>query len=221
MKWLELNQRTPEEQYMNLAGEVQSRLVEARSKMNPVQQRLKDPVSHMLEMGYPIRGQELHTISNSSNPLLNGMTKGVAPIPEAIKELYHGGSFTPGSQINRKLYTALDPKMAETYVEMAADRFGGDQRLTKMFADINSAAPQQVVDELAKIHGIDNIYTPAAVFDDNLHDPALVDALIKSLKSKGYDHTVLPDVPYGYGRGGAPAMDETAYVLFPGVKTFK
>jgi hypothetical protein len=110
--------------------------------------------------------------------------------------------------------------MADTYVEMAADRFGGDPKTVKLQTDLLKAAPEAEISDLAKQLGIDNsYYTPASAFDDNLHDGAKVDELIKALRAKGYDHAVLPDVPYGSGRGGFSDVDHTAYVLFPGVKT--
>lgn len=130
---------------------------------------------------------------------------------------YHGGTYLPGDKIKRVLYTAEDPEMADTYVDMYKDRFGGAPSLKTLDHGAKNPAPPALIDQLAKVHGIDNsYYSPASVFDINLHDERNVIGLINDLMSRGYDHTVLPDMAYGAGRGGGP-KNQDATVLFPNV----
>lgn len=195
------------EQYKRLAGEVEARNTQRRLGMNVMDRRRDHPYT---TMDREIPDQAVWGVGEQST----------GPVQKEMVDLYHGGSYEPGQPIKGKLYAAPDKRMADTYVDMAASRFGGNPRTVKLQADLLRQAPDIEIDELAKQFGIDNgYYTPASVFDDNLHDPVAVEKLIRTLRARGYDHAKLQDRPYGYGTGGAPEMDETAYTLFPGVKT--
>jgi hypothetical protein len=157
--------------------------------------------------------------------------KGLPLAGLAIKNLYHGGTYIPGTPIKDVLYAAEDPKMAETFVDMYNDRFGGlganlpnygePASLKQFHVDIepHHAAPMEVVKHHAEKAGIPfEDYTPASAFDANLHGAEPVRKLISALRNKGYTHTVLEDVPYGDPMGHL-SMDANAHVLFPDVVT--
>lgn len=141
---------------------------------------------------------------------------------KALKKLFHGGTYTPGDAIRRVLYAAPDKNMAKTYVDMYNDRYGDGARLIEFQAEANNAAPLDVVRRSAMKYGIPfDDYTPASAFDANLHGHGSVEQLLSELRAGGYDHSVLEDMPYGYGHGGAGDIDPTAVILFENARTLK
>jgi hypothetical protein len=129
---------------------------------------------------------------------------------------HHGGTFIPGQAIKTRLYTSEDPEFARSYIQSANDRFGNNAgKLQTMEYDVKKMAPESVVLEEAKKHIEDwDMYTPASVFDENLHGDGPVKSLIEALKKKGYDSAEAIDIPY-YGTGAASKV----HILFPGVAT--
>jgi len=132
-----------------------------------------------------------------------------------LADYWHGGEYTPGSDITRPLYVAKNKTLAESYVDMAKDRTGKGS-LVSLSHSAKSPAPENVVVEEARKLGIDvDSYTPASIFDSELHGEGVVSALVRRLKAKGYDSANLHDIGYG------TQVDDVATVLFPGVKTNK
>lgn len=110
---------------------------------------------------------------------------------------FHGGTYTPGSKLIRPLYLTKGKKMAESYVAMSKDRTGKGSLVTIQF-NPKSRAPDKSVEGLVRQVGIDNeYYTPASVFDSELHGVREVAALISKLKAKHWDHAILEDIPFG------------------------
>jgi hypothetical protein len=58
----------PHDQYRNLAGEVESRLVQDRLRMSKQHRGFADPVQHMESSGYPINNQTLYEVERSVPP---------------------------------------------------------------------------------------------------------------------------------------------------------
>jgi hypothetical protein len=58
----------PTTQYRNLAGEVESRLVQDRLRMSKQHRGFADPVQHMESSGYPINNQTLYEVERSVPP---------------------------------------------------------------------------------------------------------------------------------------------------------
>ena len=58
----------PVQQYKNLAGEVESRLVQDRLRMSKQHRGFADPVQHMESSGYPINNQTLYEVERSVPP---------------------------------------------------------------------------------------------------------------------------------------------------------
>lgn len=120
---------------------------------------------------------------------------------------YHGGSYEGGGPIKQVLYLTKDPDIAASYVQGGKDLGRDVNELRKLTFSGTNAAPEQEVNQLAKILGIDNGFNaPASVFDAGLHGKDKVDALVSALKLKGYDHAVLPDVAYDLGKEGASTI---------------
>jgi 2'-5' RNA ligase/GNAT superfamily N-acetyltransferase/predicted GIY-YIG superfamily endonuclease len=121
--------------------------------------------------------------------------------PETLKKtstkMYSGGR--PGSGPG-KIVTYFTPnkQMAESYVSLYNDRFGGGGELREADVNLIKPAPYEVIEAEAKKLGIDNThYTPASIFDRNLHGEKMVGTLVKNLKDQGYDGTILDDIGYG------------------------
>ena len=109
-------------------------------------------------------------------------------------EVFHGGSAAKGKFVT--YYTASE-EMAKSYATMHNDRFGSGE-IHRSLITINNPAPQDIINVAAKKVGIDNaFYTPASVFDNNLHGDKEVATLIGLLKKQGYDGAVLEDIGYG------------------------
>lgn len=120
--------------------------------------------------------------------------------------VYHGGTDREGRHVT---YYTTDKEAAETYVSMYNDRFGDGGDLHSSKIDINNPAPEDKIQQLAKRVGIDNeFYTPASVFDAELHGDQVVSRLVKNLLRLGYDGAVLKDISYG----GNKEFD--AYITF-------
>jgi hypothetical protein len=131
--------------------------------------------------------------------------------------LYHGGTYTPGQPIRGVLYAAEDPGMARSYVAMSEERAGPGAALQEINVSTKSPAPESAVREFANRNGIPfDDYPPASAFDAEIHGEEAVNALVRDLQSRGYDHAVLDDIPYG---GPDPSIKSTrAHVLFPNAK---
>lgn len=129
----------------------------------------------------------------------------LATLSESTFEAYHGGSKTKGRFVT--YYTASE-EMARSYANMHSDRFGTGE-VHRATITINNPAPENVIDNQATRIGIDNSgYTPASVFDCNLHGDEAVSMLVKALKRLGYDSAVLDDIGYGVRIKGK------AYIIF-------
>jgi hypothetical protein len=109
-------------------------------------------------------------------------------------EVFHGGSRSGGRFAT---YYTTSEEMAHSYATMHNDRFGTGE-VHKEIITIRNPAPKNIINVQAKRAGIDNDdYTPASVFDNNLHGDREVATLVNSLKKLGYDGAVLEDIGYG------------------------
>lgn len=147
--------------------------------------------------------------ASTGSASIPGGASGTEPI-HGVK-LYHGGTGEEGKFVT---YYTTSHSMAQSYVGMHEDRFGktGKAKVHEKNVTIARPAPAHVIETEAKKAGIDNeIYTPAGVFDGNLHGDHEVKKLVDSLKRKGYDGAMLEDIPYG-GNGEV----ERAYITFTG-----
>jgi hypothetical protein len=109
-------------------------------------------------------------------------------------EVYHGGAKSGGRFVT---YYTTSEEMARSYAEMHNDRFGSGD-VHKEIITIRNPAPESVIENQARRVGIDNSnYTPASVFDHNLHGDREVLTLTKALKRLGYDGAILGDIGYG------------------------
>jgi hypothetical protein len=134
--------------------------------------------------------------------------------PVHDKQVYRGGPAHGGSVVT---YHTTSQEAAQSYVEMFKDRFGKDAEASvhDTSITISKPAPYHVIKREAEKHDIDNDdYTPASVFDSNLHGESEVKALVSRLKAQGYDGAILEDMPYGHQDLGTIK----AYVTFTGAK---
>ena len=99
--------------------------------------------------------------------------------------------------------------MAKSYADMYNDRFGGGGAVQELTITITNPAPYELIAKEAEKVGIDaGEYTPASVFDHNLHGTRAVARLVNSLKSLGYDGAILEDIGYGV------EVAENVYIVF-------
>jgi hypothetical protein len=130
--------------------------------------------------------------------------------------LYHGGSYKKGDTITQPLYTTPSEAMASSFADPM--RIPG-AKLQVLKPDVKNPAPERLVRAAARKYVPANErsgFTPASVFDPNLHDPRDIDALIRELRRRGYDSAVAGDV----GMGGNWRAKEDALVVFPGSKAY-
>lgn len=120
-----------------------------------------------------------------------------AALYEDAPSLYRGGApFDPAHP--GPSFLTPDKEAAGTYVDMHADRFGTPGVVEQFTDNLGMPADQAIVEQAARRAGIDlEQGTPASWFDTNLQDPEAIQALIGDLKSQGFDHARLPDIPYG------------------------
>jgi hypothetical protein len=134
--------------------------------------------------------------------------------PVHDKQVYRGGPAHGGSVVT---YHTTSQEAAQSYVEMFKDRFGKDAEASvhDTSITISKPAPYHVIKKEAEKLDIENDdYTPASVFDGNLHGESEVKALVSRLKAQGYDGAILEDMPYGHQDLGTIK----AYVTFTGAK---
>jgi hypothetical protein len=126
-------------------------------------------------------------------------------ISESI-EVFHGGIPSKGNIVT---YYTTSEKMAKSYADMSNDRFGSGGGVHKSRITIENPAPESVINQIAQRLGMDiEHYTPASVFDCNLHDDSDVVRLVAILKKLGYDGAILDDIAYG------EQIEEKAYITF-------
>jgi hypothetical protein len=142
--------------------------------------------------------------------------KGGDKLPENV--FYHGGTYEGGSKLERPLYMSKNKDLANSYVTISQDRTG-EGTLNKIQVDLKNAAPlHEIIKEADKI-GIDHkYYTPASIFDIDLHGYEPVQNLINHLTKKGYDHAILTDIA---AAGVGPEITDQAVVAFPHTKPQK
>ena len=105
-------------------------------------------------------------------------------------------------------YYTPSEEMARSYAVMHNDRFGTGE-VHKEIITIRNPAPKNIIDVQAHRVGIDNgDYTPASVFDHNLHGDREVATLVNVLKRLGYDGAVLEDIGYGI------QVESEVYIVF-------
>jgi hypothetical protein len=135
--------------------------------------------------------------------------------PVYDKPVYRGGPANEGKFVT---YHTTSRDVAESYEAMFKERFGegAGASVHESKVTIASPAPYHVIEKEASKLGIDNgDYTPASVFDNNLHGDRQVQSLVTRLKSRGYDGAILEDIPYGRSDLGTIK----AYVTFTGAKS--
>lgn len=134
-------------------------------------------------------------------------------VVDAGTTLYHGGTFKAGADVSGVLYLTKNKDLAASYVTMSVDRTGSGS-LSQVNVNLEKQAPANVVNSIAQKIGIETEnYTPASVFDSELHGADDVASLVKQLQKLGYDHAVLGDVSYGTG------ISDDAVIVFDGKKT--
>jgi hypothetical protein len=128
------------------------------------------------------------------------------------RTMYHGGTAEHAAAVT---YYTPNKDMAQSYVDMSNDRFGTGGALHEAQVDIKSPAPQEVITREAAKLGIDNgFYTPASVFDAELHGQHEVNQLVRRLGQLGYDGAVLKDIAYGKN------IEDDAHIVFkPKIRT--
>lgn len=120
--------------------------------------------------------------------------------------VFHGGIADHKGIVT---YFTKNKEMAESYVEMSNDRFGGGGSLHKVQLTLNKPAGESDVAKAAEGLGIENeYYTPASIFDTSLHGKGPVSALVRRLKYAGYDGAVLTDIAYG------KQIEDQAFIRF-------
>jgi hypothetical protein len=120
--------------------------------------------------------------------------------------MFHGGTPNKGNIVT---YYTTSEEMAKSYAEMYNDRFGSGGDVHRATISLNNPAPEKLVNKEADRIGIDHSgYTPASIFDQNLHGKKAVFALVKSLKNLGYDGTILGDIAYG------KEIEDNVYIVF-------
>lgn len=133
------------------------------------------------------------------------------PAPIIDKRVFHGGVGEHGAAVT---YYTANRKMAESYVQMSNDRFGTGGSLHETTITIEKPADENIIRREAARVGIDNgAYTPASVFDENLHGEANVRRLVEGLRRLGYDGAVLDDIGYGV------QIEDKAFIKFEVLKT--
>jgi hypothetical protein len=121
------------------------------------------------------------------------------------EKFYHGGSFE-GTQATKPLYLTRDKEIAESYVDMSQGRFGKGS-LQRIQASPQKGADPELVRKIAAKHGIAvDDYTPASMFDVNLHGTGPVNKLVAELKKEGYDHAILDDIGFGIQKDDKPVI---------------
>ena len=119
----------------------------------------------------------------------------VQPQVKTAAHLYNGGSGKPGRFVT---YYTPNKEMAESYVAMFNDRYGRGGQLNEVDVNFAHPAPWDLIQEVADEIGLDNgEYTPASIFDEQLHGARLVSQLLAKLKGMGYDGAILDDIAYG------------------------
>jgi len=120
-------------------------------------------------------------------------------ITENTAKVYHGGDLSSGRKPVVTYWTP-DLEMAKSYVDMTHDRFGGDPKIHEKTLTIHSA-PWELIKQEAIKAGMDQddleSYTPASVFDSELHEPGMVKRTVDALKRHGYSGAILTDIAYG------------------------
>jgi len=137
-----------------------------------------------------------------------------------LKEtLFHGGTYRKGDDVMQPLYLSPNKRLAASYVDESRNP---GSTLQELHPNVQTPAPERLVNAVARRYVPENEkygYTPASAFDNNLHDPALINEMIRELQSRGYDSAVAGDVSMGQGaNSGAERGD--ALVLFPGSKAY-
>jgi hypothetical protein len=124
------------------------------------------------------------------------------------QQVYHGGTSEHSAAVT---YYTINKEMAQSYVEMSNDRFGSGGELHEARITIAKPATQDVISREALKVGIENeMYTPASVFDSELHGETEVKQLVRRLTQLGYDGAVLTDIAYG------KEIEDKAYIVFHG-----
>lgn len=120
--------------------------------------------------------------------------------------VYHGGVKTHSAAVT---YYTTNREMAESYVAMSNDRFGSGGAVHEARITLKNPAPAAIIEREAQKLGIDNsLYTPASVFDAELHGEQEVRQLVRRLGQLEYDGAVLSDIAYG------KQIEDQAYVVF-------
>lgn len=145
-----------------------------------------------------------------------GVVKGaLAKMREILEQpMFHGGNYKRGEEIIQPLYLTPNREMAGTYADPM--RVPG-ATMQELRPEISRAAPERLVRAAARRYVPENEqmgYTPASAFDENLHDPDNIRALIAELERRNYDSAVATDIGMTQGQT-APAV-----VVFPGRRAF-
>jgi hypothetical protein len=127
--------------------------------------------------------------------------------------VFHGGDLDSG---RRPLvtYWTTSREMAETYVDMTEDRHGVPGKVYEKDVNFGKLATWDDVRRAAervKVYSNEDLdmYTPASVFDAEIHGEYAVAQLVGLLKHWGFQGAgPLPDIAYGKNR------EADAYIQF-------
>lgn len=134
---------------------------------------------------------------------------------EATPPWWHGGEYAPGSLVDRPLYLAPTREFAESYAE---DGRFESPAVVPLRPNVRETASPKMLEQLARRYNPDNErlgYTPASVFDQDLHDPDAVWKLIAALRAQGFDSALGRDIPMG----GGPEAD--VMISLPGTRAYQ
>jgi hypothetical protein len=134
-------------------------------------------------------------------------------IKKASETVFHGGTYVPGEEIKKPLFTSVNKDLANSYT---VDDFGKTKgALRALRHDAKKPAGEKELIEIAERLGIDVDFdnSPLSLFDSGIYGKKNVNRLIKELRKEGFDSAEGIDVG-----AGTPHTDRST-VLFPGTKT--
>ena len=132
---------------------------------------------------------------------------------KASETVFHGGTYVPGEEIKKPLFTSVNKDLANSYT---VDDFGKKKgALRALKHDAKKPAGEKELVEIAERLGIDVDFdnSPLSLLDSGMYGKKNVNRLIKELRKEGFDSAEGIDV------GSGTSHTDRSTVLFPGTKT--
>ena len=132
---------------------------------------------------------------------------------KASETSWHGGTYVPGEEIKKPLFTSPNKDLAKSYIY---DDFGNVKGAVRgMKHDAKKPAGEKELIEIAQRLGIDvdRDNSPLSLLDAGMYGKRDVNRLIKELRKEGFDSAEGIDV------GAGTSHTDRATVLLPGTKT--